>query len=41
MIEKYLNGDVKRKWLENRMLDGSLITEYEKPYSGEHFVINE
>ena len=41
MIEKYLNGDVKRKWLENKMLNGSLIAEYEKPYSGEQFVINE
>jgi penicillin-binding protein 2 len=41
MIEKYLNGNVKRKWLEDRMLNGSLIAEYEKPYSGEPFVINE
>jgi penicillin-binding protein 2 len=41
MIEKYLNENVKRKWLENKILNGSLIAEYEKPYSGEPFVINE
>mgnify|MGYP001321270460 FL=1 len=41
LIEKYINKIVKRKWLEDRMLNGSLLTEYEKPYSGEPFVINE
>ncbi len=41
MIEKYLNENVKRKWLENKILNGSLIAEYDKPYSGEPFVINE
>jgi len=41
MIEKYLNGSVKRKWLEDRMLNGSLLAEYEKPYLGKPFVINE
>ena len=41
MIEKHLTGNVKRKWLEDRMLNGSLIAEYEKPYSGKPFVINE
>ena len=41
MIEKYLNGSVKRKWLEERMLNGSLLAEYEKPYSGKPFMINE
>ena len=41
MIEKYLNKSIKRKWLENRMLNGSLLNEYEKPYSGEPFLINE
>ena len=41
MIEKYLNGSVKRKWLEDRMLNGSLLAEYKKPYSGEPFLINE
>ena len=41
MIEKYLDGSVKRKWLEDRMLNGSLLAEYEKPYLGKPFVINE
>lgn len=41
MIEKYLKGTVKRKWLEDRMLNGSLLEEYKKPYSGQPFVINE
>jgi len=41
MIEKYLNGKVKRTWLENRMLNGSLISEYMKPLSGSSFKINE
>ena len=41
IIEKYLNGKVKRKWLENRMLNGSLISEYKKPLSGKPFDINE
>lgn len=41
MIEKYLKGEVKRKWLEKRMLNGSLLEEYKKPYSGAPFVINE
>ena len=41
LIEKYLNGEVKRKWLENRMLNGNLLAEYEKPFSGKPFLINE
>jgi len=41
MIEKYLNGSVKRNWLENRMLQGSLESEYEKPLLGKPFSINE
>tara|TARA_B100000963_G_scaffold333702_1_gene326255 strand:- start:18642 stop:20504 length:1863 start_codon:yes stop_codon:yes gene_type:complete len=41
MIEKYLNGSVKRKWLEGRMLNGSLLAEYKKSYSREPFLINE
>ena len=41
MIEKYLNGEVKRNWLENRIFEGSLISEYEKPFSGKPFDINE
>lgn len=30
MIEKYLNGDTSRPWLEQRMLEGSLQDEYDK-----------
>ena len=41
LIEKYILGDVKRKWLETKMLNGSLLSEYEKPLSGKLFVINE
>ena len=41
LIEKYLTGEVKRKLLENRMLNGNLLAEYEKPYSGKPFLINE
>ena len=41
LIEKYLTGEVKRKWLENRMLNGNLLAEYEKPFSGKPFLINE
>ena len=41
MIEKYLNNEVKRKWLENRIANGSLLAEYEKPYSGKPFKINQ
>ena len=41
LIENYLTGEVKRKWLENRMLNGNLLAEYEKPYSGKPFLINE
>ena len=41
MIEKYLKGKVKRTWLENRMLNGSLKSEYLKPLSGKPFEINE
>ena len=41
IIEKYLNENVERKWLENRMLSGSLIDEYEKPYKFKNFSINE
>ena len=28
IIEKYINGEVNRKWLEQRMLNGSLLEEY-------------
>lgn len=41
MIEDYLNGTVKRKRLEKRMVEGSLAHEYLKPISGEPFEINE
>jgi penicillin-binding protein 2 len=41
MIEKYLKGEVKRNWLENKMLKGSLIAEYEKPLLGKPFSIND
>ena len=41
IIEKYLKEDISRKWLENRMVNGSLIDEYEKPYRFENFSINE
>ena len=41
VIEKYLTGNVIRTWLENRMLKGSLLDEYQKPLSGKSFEINE
>ena len=41
MIEKYLNNTITRPRLENRMLNGSLELEYNKPISGENFNINE
>ncbi|MEK9781949.1 MAG: penicillin-binding transpeptidase domain-containing protein, partial [Flavobacteriales bacterium] len=41
MIEKYLTRTVRRSWLENRMLNGSLASEYEKPLLGVPFEINE
>jgi penicillin-binding protein 2 len=41
MIEKYLTGDVKRTWLENKMLKGSLMAEYEKPLIDKPFSIND
>ena len=41
IIEKYLKEDVGRKWLENRMVNGSLTDEYEKPYKFKNFSINE
>ena len=41
IIEKYLTGSVERKWLETRMINGSLLAEYEKPYKFQNFTINE
>jgi penicillin-binding protein 2 len=40
MIEKYLKGEITRRDMENFVLDGSLLKEYEKPYSGKPFKIN-
>ena len=41
IIEKYLKDNIERKWLENRMVNGSLQSEYEKPYKFKTFSINE
>ena len=41
VIEKYLKGKVERRWLENRMLNGSLEEEYAKVTSNKSFTINE
>ena len=41
MIEKYIFSTTKRKWLENRMYNGSLEFEYQKPLSNKPFKINE
>ena len=41
IIEKYLTDKIERKWLENRMVNGSLQSEYEKPYKFKTFTINE
>ena len=40
MIEKYLKGEITRKDMEKYVLEGSLMDEYAKPYSGEPFKIN-
>ena len=40
MIEKYLKGEITRTDMENFVLNGSLLEEYEKPYSGKPFKIN-
>ena len=40
MIEKYLKGKITRKDMEAYVLKGSLLEEYEKPYSGKTFNIN-
>ena len=40
MIEKYLKGEITRKDMEEYVLNGSLLEEYEKPYSGKTFNIN-
>ncbi len=41
IIEKYLKKEVKRKWLEKKIVEGSLIAEYKKPFLGKPFNINE
>lgn len=41
MIEKYLKGEITRTDLEKFVLEGSLMEEYAKPYSGEPFTINQ
>lgn len=41
MIEKHIKGNITRKDLEDYLLTHSLEYEYEKPYSGKPFIINE
>lgn len=41
MIEKYIKGHTTRKDLENWVLTRSLEFEYQKPYSGAPFTIND
>jgi len=41
MIERYINGEVKRDWLEKRMLEGSLEEEYSKQLEIENYVAQE
>ncbi|MEZ4859431.1 MAG: penicillin-binding protein 2 [Flavobacteriaceae bacterium] len=41
MIEKYLKGEISRKDLETYVLNGSLMEEYNKPYTGQPFNINQ
>lgn len=41
MIEKYINGTITRTDLENWVLTYTLEHEYEKPYLGQPFEINE
>ena len=41
MIEKYIKGKITRKDMERYVLQGSLESEYSKPYLGESFWIND
>ncbi len=41
MIEKYLKDEITRTDLESWVMSHSLEEEYEKPYSGEPFKINQ
>ena len=34
---KYLHGEISRKDMEDYVLNGSLMEEYNKPYTGEFF----
>lgn len=38
MIESYINGEIKRDWLEKRMFEGSLEEEYNKQLEIENYV---
>jgi len=38
MIEKYLTGEVKRKSIEKRIMEGSLEEEYKKQLEIESYV---
>ena len=37
MLEQYINKEVKRSWLEKRMVEGSLASEYDKTLFGKTF----
>ena len=41
MIEKYFTGTITRTDMESYVLNGNLMPEYEKPYSGKPFKINQ
>ena len=41
MMEKYLNKNINRKYLEKYVLKGNLMEEYLKPYTKSNFSINE
>jgi len=41
LIEKYIHGEISRKDLENYVLEGSLMDEYNKPLIGKPFPIND
>ncbi len=41
IIEKYINGEIERDWLEKYILEGDLSAEYLKPYLTSNFNINE
>jgi penicillin-binding protein 2 len=41
MMEKYLNKNINRKYLEKYILKGNIMEEYLKPYTKSNFSINE